>query len=185
MKVQAVIIGLSVLLGAVAEAAAPAIVLTRAPGPTGEPLSKLEDGFTNPPNAAKPRVWWHWLDGNVSDAGVEKDLAWLRSVGIGGVQNFDASLFGDKAAVPAEERTAYLSDEWRRKFRLAVTDAHRLGMEFAIAAAPGWSETGGPWVKPEQAMKKLVWSERRLAGGKRFLGILPLPPAPWPAHAST
>ena len=46
----------------------------------------------------------------------------------------------------------------------------------AIASSPGWSETGGPWVKPEQAMKKLVWSELRIPGGTKFAGALPKPP---------
>ena len=30
----------------------------------------------------------------------------------------------------------------------------------------GWSLTGGPWVKPEQAMKKLVWSETNIPNGR-------------------
>ena len=31
-----------------------------------------------------------------------------------------------------------------------------------MAASGGWSETAGPWVKPEEAMKKVVWSETRV-----------------------
>src|SRR4051794_24185702 len=45
----------------------------------------LASGFQNPPADARPRVWWHWLDGNVSEQGIRKDLDWLHSVGIGGV----------------------------------------------------------------------------------------------------
>src|SRR5271155_4594287 len=41
----------------------------------------------------------------------------------------------------------------------------------------GWSETGGPWVKPEQAMKKLVWSETTVDGPKPFGGKLAQPPS--------
>src|SRR6185503_17824225 len=43
--------------------------------------------------------------------------------------------------------------------------------------SPGWSETGGPWVQPAQAMKKLVWSETRVEGGRPFTGSLPKPPS--------
>ena len=53
---------------------------------------------------------------------------------------------------------------------ISVEHAQQLGMEFTIAASPGWSESGGPWVKPEQAMKKLVWSEAVVDGGKRVSG---------------
>ena len=53
----------------------------------------LEAGFANPPNAARPRVWWHWMNGNITKEGIKLDLEWMKRVGIGGFQNFDASLF--------------------------------------------------------------------------------------------
>ena len=37
--------------------------------------------------------------------------------------------------------------------------------------------TGGPWVKPEQAMKKVVWSETSVEGPKSFADKLPQPPS--------
>jgi len=49
-------------------------------------------------------------------------------------------------------------------------------MEEAIAGSPGWSETGGPWVPPAEAMKKYVWSEIEVEGSKPFHGVLPHPP---------
>ena len=70
-----------------------------------------------------------------------------------------------------------MTPEWKDAFRYAAGLADELGLEMAIASSPGWSETGGPWVKPAQAMKKLVWSETRAPGMKKFTGILPKPPA--------
>ena len=61
---------------------------------TSDPLAS---GFENPPASAKPRVWWHWIDGNVSEQGIREDLAWLNQVGVGGVHNFDAALTGGGA----------------------------------------------------------------------------------------
>ena len=138
----------------------------------------LEAGFRDPPNTARPRVWWHWIDGNVSEKGIRDDLNWLSSVGIGGVHNFDAALSGSGLANTSgtNDRVAYLTPRWRELFRLAVTEAQRHGMEFTIAASPGWSESGGPWVTPAAGMKKLVWSETLIAGGKPFRGALPQPP---------
>lgn len=52
----------------------------------------LLKGFQIPSNAAKPRVWWHWMNGNITKEGIQKDLEWMNRVGIGGFQNFDASL---------------------------------------------------------------------------------------------
>ena len=57
-----------------------------------DPSDSLEQGFKNPPDSAKPRVWWHWMNGNITKEGIKLDLEWMKRVGIGGFQNFDASL---------------------------------------------------------------------------------------------
>ncbi|MFT3727917.1 MAG: glycosyl hydrolase [Terricaulis sp.] len=133
----------------------------------------LAQGFVSPPDTAKPRVWWHWMNGNITQEGIAQDLAWMKRVGIGGVQNFDAAL-ATPQVVP--ERLVYMTPAWKAAFRFAVTRADQLGLEFAIASSPGWSETGGPWVEPRNGMKKLVWSEVELPGGAHFSGALPAPP---------
>jgi hypothetical protein len=134
----------------------------------------LERGFQNPPASAKPRVWWHWMNGNITKDGIKADLEWMTRAGIGGFQNFDAALNTPQVV---EKRLVYMTPEWKDAFRYAATLADQLGLEMAIAGSPGWSESGGPWVPPAQAMKKLVWSEIRLEGGRPFTGILPKPPS--------
>lgn len=134
----------------------------------------LKRDFLNPPASARPRVWWHWMNGNVTKEGITRDLEWMKRAGIGGLQNFDAELMTPKVV---DLRLAYMSPEWKEAFRYAAGLADRLQLEMAIASSPGWSETGGPWVKPEQAMKKLVWSELRIQGGTKFSGMLPHPPS--------
>jgi hypothetical protein len=37
----------------------------------------LERGFLDPPAAARPRVWWHWMNGNVTKEGITADLEWM------------------------------------------------------------------------------------------------------------
>jgi hypothetical protein len=134
----------------------------------------LERGFKNPPESAKPRVWWHWMNGNITKDGIKADLEWMKRAGIGGFQNFDAALDTPKVV---EKRLVYMTPEWKDAFKYAAMLADQLGLEMAIAGSPGWSESGGPWVKPAQAMKKLVWSETRLEGGRLFKGVLPKPPS--------
>src|SRR5438309_8597085 len=134
----------------------------------------LESGFLNPPDSAKPRVWWHWMNGNITKEGIKLDLEWMRRVGIGGFQNFDAALNTPQVV---EKRLVYMTPEWKDAFRYAATLADQLGLEMAIAGSPGWSESGGPWVPPSQAMKKLVWSVTRVPGGQPFHGRLPQPPS--------
>ncbi len=135
---------------------------------------RLLGGFQNPPDSAKPRVWWHWMSGNISKEGIKADLEWMKRVGIGGFQNFDAGLNTPQIV---EKRLVYMTPEWKDAFKYAATLADQLGLEMAIAGSPGWSESGGPWVPPAQAMKKYVWSETRVQGGVPFKGTLPKPPS--------
>jgi len=141
------------------------------PQTAGDPL---ERGFQNPPESAKPRVWWHWMSGNISKEGIKADLEWMKRAGIAGFQNFDAGLNTPQIV---EKRLVYMTPEWKDAFKYAATLADDLGLEMAIAGSPGWSESGGPWVPPSQAMKKYVWSETRVEGARPFSGVLPKPPS--------
>jgi hypothetical protein len=38
----------------------------------------LLQGFQNPPDSAKPRVWWHWMNGNVTKQGITLDFEWMK-----------------------------------------------------------------------------------------------------------
>jgi len=133
----------------------------------------LLGGFLDPPNGARPRVWWHWMNGNISNQGIELDLEWMHRIGLGGVTIFEGSI-NTPQVVP--HRLIYMTPEWKDAFKTAVTTARGFGMEVAIASSPGWSETGGPWVPAPQGMKKMVWSATRVEGGKPFVGRLAHPP---------
>jgi hypothetical protein len=133
----------------------------------------LDQGFLNPPNVARPRVWWHWMNGNVTEQGIDLDLDWMHRIGIGGFHVFDAA--HDTPTI-VDHRLIYMTPEWKHAFNHAIGKAEELGLEATIASSPGWSETGGPWVKPAQAMKKLVWSETLITGGTPFHVILSPPP---------
>ncbi|WP_336853548.1 glycosyl hydrolase [Sinomonas albida] len=132
-----------------------------------EPLdmdfNELWQGFLQPPDEARPRAWWHWMDGNVDLKGITQDLEWLAEVGVRGVQQFDGGM-GTPQVVP--ERVVNGSPAWREAVRHAVSEADRLGLEFAAATSPGWSAAGGPWVQKADAMQKIVWSETTIEGNR-------------------
>jgi (4-O-methyl)-D-glucuronate---lignin esterase len=150
----------------------PAQTLTPAP-PAAPSADELLREFQNPPNGARPRVWWHWMNGNIAQEGIKLDLDWMHSVGIGGVTIFEGAI-STPQVVP--KRLIYMTPEWKQAFKDAVTTARSFNMEVAIASSPGWSETGGPWVPAAQGMKKMVWSATRVDGGEPFTGKLPHPP---------
>ena len=140
-----------------------AALLTGA-GALAQPYSQ---DFANPPQEARIRVWWHWMDSNISKEGIKADLDWMKATGIGGVQQFDAGGTMMGGGAPIVERLPYMQEGWKDAFRYAIDYADRLGMEVAIASAPGWSSTGGPWVKPENAMKKLTWRTMEVTGNPK------------------
>lgn len=148
------------------------IVALRSQAPN--PADALEQGFKSPPESAWPRTWWHWTGGNITKEGITKDLEWMKRAGIAGFQLADVSSGRGQSI---DKKVEFGSPEWLDAVRHAASEAQRLGLEMTLFSSPGWSITGGPWVKPEQAMKKLVWSETQVEGPRRFEGKLPQPPS--------
>ena len=128
--------------------------------------------FQNPPAEAMPRVWWHWMDGNISKEGVKKDLEWMKRSHIAGFMNFDGA-FNMPQIVP--ERVVYMTEPWKEVFAYTAHLADSLNLEMSVASSPGWSFTGGPWVQQKDAMKKVVWREMLVKGGQQIEAELPEP----------
>lgn len=137
-----------------------------------EPSPELREGFEEPPQEARPHLWWHWMNGNITADGALADLEWMKRMGVGGVHAFSGALFEPTVVDPP---APFMSDRWGEAFNLAVDRAREYGMDVVIAGSPGWSQTGGPWVPPQDGMKKYVWSEVTLEGGQR-IRELPQPP---------
>lgn len=128
--------------------------------------------FVDPPDEARPRAWWHWMDGNADAEGAVADLEWLHRVGVRGVHLFDGGM-GMPSVVGAPRHPGM--PEWDDAIEAAVSTAARLNMEIALATSAGWSASGGPWVEPVDAMKKVVWSEVVVDGGRIDVALAPLP----------
>ncbi len=128
-------------------------------------VAPLELGFADPPREARPLGWWHWINGNVTKAGIKADLEAAKRAGMGGVQMFDVEIYMPPGPV------RYGTNRWFEHVRYAIETAHELGLEFHLMNTPGWSASGGPWVTPELSMKKLVWSETDTRGGEISLQV--------------
>jgi hypothetical protein len=131
----------------------------------------LASAFKNPPDSAKPHTWWHWINGNSSKVGITADLEAMKRAGIGGAQIFNVDCGIPDGPVPV------MSQTWREHIRHAIAEAARLGLEVCVHNCPGWSSSGGPWVRPEHAMQMLTWSEGTVTGPTRFDAVLEQPPA--------
>lgn len=122
----------------------------------------LEQTFRTPPESTKPWVYWYWLNDNISKEGITKDLEAMVKAGIG------EALIGNVVDIlnPKLGNVKVLSEEWWSCVEHAIKEAERLGIKVGMFNCPGWSQSGGPWVKPEQAMRYLHTSEYRIQGGK-------------------
>lgn len=138
----------------------------------GPALPELRSAFVNPPQSAKPLVYWLWMDGNIDKDGIRKDLEWMTRVGIGG---FHAWNHENPSPQVVEKRVSYMSPEWKDAFRFAINLADSLGLEAGVMSSSGHLHSGGPWVTPANAMKKIVWREMPVEGGRHFHGKLPAP----------
>lgn len=133
------------------------------------PAPDLARGFVNPPDSARPWVYWFWLNGNVTREGITADLEAMKRAGIGGVLIMEVDQGTPKGPVK------FMSDEWRALFKFVLSEADRLGLEVNMNNGAGWSGSPGPWVTPDKAMQVVVTTETRVPAGKKFEGMLQRP----------
>ncbi len=151
-----------------------AAVLTAAcsTGPQGPDRESLAAGFASPPDSIQTSVYWYWISNNVSKEGVVKDLQSMKKAGINrafiGNIGLEDVPYGN---VPM------LSEAWWEILHTALKTASELDIEIGIFNSPGWSQSGGPWVKPEQAMRYLASSELRVTGPAKLNQMLKTPTA--------
>ena len=134
------------------------------------PLSK---GFILPLDSIKPFVYWYWVSDNISKDGITKDLEAMVKVGIGEAFIGNIGL----ESVPYG-KVKVLSAEWWQLTRFAIKEGQRLGVNIGLFNSPGWSQSGGPWVKPTEAMRYMVTWETIIDGGKNIISS-------WPSHTAT
>lgn len=118
--------------------------------------------FLAPDKVFYPETWFHFIGGNVSYEGITADLEAIAEAGISGVHFFHGQ-FGGKWPATGEEITC-MSDKWEDAVRFVAEECRRLGLRFTMQNCPGWAMAGGPWIKPENAMRTVVSSEKRVSG---------------------
>src|SRR6185436_10139968 len=131
--------------------------------------SALVQNFKQPPAAARPWVYWFWLNGNITSNGISADLEAMQRVGIGGVLIMEVDQGAPIGMVD------FMSQRWRDLFKHVYAEARRLRLEVNMNDDAGWNGSGGPWIKPEQSMQEVVWTETNLAGPQHFEGKLVQP----------
>jgi len=140
--------------------------------------SALEVGWQNPPNEARLRAYWWWLNGNVTRASITHDLEQMKAKGFGGALLCDADGASQDGNDPVPPGPTFFTPEWRELYKHTLREAARLGLEISLNIQSGWN-LGGPAdvVSQDDAGKKYVWSETQLSGGANLAVKLPPPKA--------
>lgn len=118
----------------------------------------IKAGFVNPPESARPGVYWYFMDGNISKEAITADLESMKKVGIGHVLFLEVNV-----GVP-RGKVDFMSEEWMNLFTHIVRESERLGITITLGVGPGWTGSGGPWVSGTQSMKHLVYSSVKVSG---------------------
>jgi hypothetical protein len=118
--------------------------------------------FTQPPDRAKAGAWWHWMGCNVTREGITKDLEAFKAAGIHKVTIFGMAdvctpWAGHIENSPTDGLIAF-TDPWWKLVRFAAQEARRLNLDLGMHNCPGYTHSGGPWIKPEHSMLDLCHS---------------------------
>ena len=145
--------------------------------PANEPeLEALYGQFLTPPSSAKPGVYWYFMDGNQTRDAMTADLEAMADVGLNSVIFLEVNIGVPRGPVD------FMSEEWQENFAHAVRTAERLGMEVILGTGPGWAGSGGPWVRPEDAMQHLVGNSTKVIGPVAYNDKLAVPEPLEPNH---
>ncbi|WP_165374801.1 glycosyl hydrolase [Sphingomonas montana] len=155
-------------------------------------LTDLARALADPPVEARPGVYWYWMGGSVTKAGITADLTAMKDAGISTAVMFSIGKSGKTPLVVPPANA--LTDTWWAMVEHAAAEADRIGMTLAMNMCDGWATASGPWITPDLSMQHLIWGEVRVDGGRTTDILLPRGPVkrdyhrdvavlavPWPA----
>lgn len=137
--------------------------------PASVSIATVEKNFMTPPDSVRIAVYWYWLNDNLSPEGVVKDLQAMKKAGITRAQ---IGMIGVDNLTPGDG--TYNSDLWWETLHQALKTATELDIEIGIFNCPGWSQSGGPWIKPEQSMRHIVSADTVVSGPGKITMNLPM-----------
>ncbi|OQP38614.1 glycoside hydrolase family 2 [Niastella yeongjuensis] len=136
--------------------------------------TEIRKGFIQPPQEAKLRCYWWWLNSMATKASITRDLEEMKANGYGGASIVDAGSSNYAVANKTQAGPVFMSPEWMDLYKHAVSEAQRLGIELSVNVQSGWNP-GGPMITPELALKRIVFSVTTIEGGKKVEITLPQP----------
>ncbi|MDR1224738.1 MAG: glycoside hydrolase family 2 [Tannerella sp.] len=120
---------------------------------------KLANEFANPPAEQRVGCYWYWIDDVITKEGVIADLHAMKKAGI--TRAYIGLTGGGKDV-------KFMSEQWWELIHTAMKTATGLDIEIGMFNCPGWSQSGGPWIKPSQSMRYLTSVQCMVTGPKKI-----------------
>jgi hypothetical protein len=141
---------------------------------TAVQYDQLKKEFASPPNESRLRCYWWWLNSMATKQSITRDLEEMKAKGYGGASIVDAGSSSYDVAKKTAAGPVFMSDAWMELYKHAIKEAQRLGIELSVNIQSGWNP-GGPTITPELALKKIVYSDTVIEGGKHIEMMLRQP----------
>ncbi|MGI9286675.1 MAG: glycosyl hydrolase [Pseudomonadales bacterium] len=106
--------------------------------------------FITPPDTAKLGTYWYWMNDNISLETTQKDLKFMKDMGIG------RAFIGNIGNYVEPGDVKIFSDEWWNITVKAIETASEYGIDIGLFNSPGWSMSGGPWIDNDESMRYLA-----------------------------
>ncbi|MDX1284223.1 MAG: glycosyl hydrolase, partial [Draconibacterium sp.] len=121
----------------------------------------IKEAFQNPPQSAKPKVYWWCLNGNIDTIRAKEEFNAMKEAGIGGFDLFEIGTRKHDKTIPGGP--AFLSDESLEIIKCVVREAGKLDLQVGLNLASSWN-AGGSWIKPKHGGKSLYRSLTNVKG---------------------
>ncbi|HLS95879.1 MAG TPA: glycosyl hydrolase [Sphingobacterium sp.] len=103
---------------------------------------------------AKPWVVWYFMHASYSKEGIKADLEAMAANNIAGA--YFTPIKAKKDPPLFEPAVETMTPAWWEMFRYLVGEAKKYNIQIALFPNDGFATAGGPWIKPEQSMQKVV-----------------------------
>ncbi len=123
---------------------------------------------------AKPWTFWYWMYGAVTEEGIKADLKAMKDIGLGGC--YLMPIRGSEERPEYQGQANAMSENFWKMVDCALEQADELGLDMGIHICDGFALAGGPWIKPEESMQKIVFCDTIVRGGHHHFKM------PKPAH---
>ena len=112
----------------------------------------------------KPWTFWYWMYGAVTEEGIKADLKAMKDVGLGGC--YLMPIRGSEERPEYQGQANAMSENFWKMVDCALEQADELNLDMGIHVCDGFALAGGPWIKPEESMQKIVFCDTIVRGGQ-------------------